>query len=155
MSGYRDTENGRPIKTGGIKKDSTEEVRHDKRVRGDCARQMNGEGHSLLPYWKGEELAARDLCFSPENQTGPQKPHQLPQFGCVFVPLTKMNCSIIIFLSAAEQPQTRSKTQTDLKLIRTTDLDILPMHQTTRHCRGQHQPGRCVPRDFSVVPCFP
>ena len=64
-----------------------------ERIRGDCARQMNGEGYSLLPHLKGEELAARDLCFSPENQTDPQKPHQLPQFGCVFMPLRKMNCS--------------------------------------------------------------
>ena len=31
------------------------------------------------------ELAARDHCFSPENQTGPQKPNRLPQFGSVFL----------------------------------------------------------------------
>ena len=47
---------------------------------------MNGEGYSLLPYLEGEELAARDLCFSPENQTDPQKPHQLLQFGCFCAP---------------------------------------------------------------------
>lgn len=56
-----------------------------ERIRGDCARQMHGKGYSLLPEWKGTELAAGDHCFSPENQTA-------PGWLCVFVPIRKINC---------------------------------------------------------------
>ena len=98
-----------------------EETVPGKRMRKVAVCPLNG---------RVTELAARDHCFSPENQTGPQKPQIAPVWLCVFVPMKRMNCSIIIFLGAAEQPQTRSKTQTDLKLIRSTVLDILPNHQT-------------------------
>lgn len=130
MSGSRNTENGRPIKTGGVK-GSTKEVRHDKRIRGDCARQTNEEGCSLPPEWKGDRAGSqRSLFFSREPDWPSETPQIAPVWLYVFVPMRKMNCSIIIFLGAAEQPQTRSKTQTDLKLIRSTVLDILPNHQT-------------------------
>lgn len=137
-------------KNRGVENGSTEEVRHDKRENQRRLCQADAWERLQFAPLNGRvtELAARDHCFSPENQTA-------PGWLCVFVPIRKTNCCIITFLGAAEQPQTCSKTQTDLKLIRTTDLDILPMHQTTRHCRGQHQPGRCAPGDFSVVPCFP
>ena len=71
----------------------------------------------------------------------------------VFVPLRKMNCSHH-HIPQGCWAAPNSFQNTDW-FERTTDLDILPMHQTTRHCRGQRQPGRCVPRDFSMVPCFP
>lgn len=105
--------------------------------------------------WRVKSWQLEIFVFLQRTRLILRNPTNCPSLAVFLCPWGRWTVAIIIFLRAAKQPQTRSKTQTDLRLIRTTDLDILPMHQTTRHCRGQRQPGRCVPRDFSMVPCFP